>query len=124
MLKVMAPVSAVLVVAGSLYAFAVEKGKAPPESVTLSAATVKVLQEKAKDARIDRLEAEKLAVDLRLAQIQLEKISEQVKKSQEASDKEFIAVCEKAGIPASEVGNYEGGENEKGEFVLKKKAAR
>lgn len=102
-------------------AFADKKG---PESVTLPAASVKVLQEKAKDARIARLEAEKLSRELELGKVQLEKLVEQANKSQEASDKEFIAACEKAGIPASEVNNYEGSENEKGEFVLKRKKAK
>ena len=123
MLKVIAPVSVALVAFVSVFALA-QKGKDAPASVTLSAETVKRLQEKAKDARIARLEAEKLDIELRLGQINLERISEQVKKSQEASDREFVAVCEKAGIPASDVGNYEGSENEKGEFVLKRKATK
>ena len=102
-------------------AFADKKG---PESVALPASSVKVLQEKAKDARIARLEAEKLQREMELGKVQLEKLIEQANKTQGASDKEFVAVCEKAGIPASEVGNYEGSENEKGEFVLKRRAAR
>lgn len=105
-------------------ALAAEKAKVPPETVTLPAATVKSLQDKGKDARLARLEAEKLQRDIELGKMQLEKLIEEAKKTQEESDKAFIAACEKAGIPASEVNNYEGKENEKGEFVLKRKAAK
>lgn len=114
--------SALVLMCSTGMAVAAEKGKAPPESATFSPAVVKTLQDKAKDARIARLEAEKLAREMELGKLQLEKLAEKAKETQESSDKAFIAACEKAGIPSSEVNNYEGSENAKGEFVLKRKA--
>ena len=100
------------------------KPKGAPESVILPPATVKTLQDKAKDARIARLEAEKLSRELELGKAQLEKLIEEAKKTQGESERAFVAACSQAGIPASDVNNYEGAENEKGEFVLKRKAAQ
>lgn len=121
-MKKTAMFAALVFVCSSGWALAGDKGKANvPESVTLDASTVKTLQEKAKDAKLARLEAEKLARDLELGKTTLEKLMEEAKKTQEASDTAFIAECEKVGIPRSEVNNYEGAENEKGEFVLKRK---
>ena len=114
--------AALVCVCVSLNALAGDKGKSLPESATLSPSVVKSLQDKVKDARIARLEAQKLSRDLELGKLQLEKLVEKAKETQTASDQAFVAACEKAGIPGSEVNNYEGGENEKGEFVLKRKA--
>lgn len=99
-----------------------DKPKAPPAEVTLAAATVKELQDNAKDARIAQLEYENLAREIQLAQARLEKLKETAQKAQDSSNAAFRAACVKAGIPASEVDQYEGTAQADGSLLLKRKA--
>lgn len=98
--------------------------KKAPESVTLSAETVKELQNGAKDARIAQLEYENLAREIKLAEARLKDLLDKAKAAQDASNSAFRAACIKAGIPASEVELYEGTPSENGALTLKRKAAK
>lgn len=99
-----------------------DKPKAPPAEVTLTADTVRGLQDGAKDARIAQLEYENLAREIKLAEARLKDLLEAAKKTQEASNAAFRAACVKAGIPASEVDQYEGTAQADGSLLLKRKA--
>lgn len=98
------------------------KPKAPPAEVTLPAGAVKELQDGAKDARIAQLEYENLAREIKLAEARLKDLLEAAKRAQDASNAAFRAACVKAGIPASEVDQYEGTAQADGSLSLKRKA--
>lgn len=115
---------ACVVTACSVVTFADEpkdKPKAAPAEVTLTADTVRNLQDGAKDARIAQLEYENLAREIKLAEARLKDLLEAAKKAQEASNVAFRAACVKAGIPASEVDQYEGTAQPDGSLTLKRK---
>ena len=98
------------------------KPKAPPAEVTLAADTVRNLQDGAKDARIAQLEYENLAREIKLAEARLKDLLDAAKKAQDSSNAAFRAACVKAGIPASEVDQYEGTAQADGSLLLKRKA--
>jgi len=98
-----------------------DKPKAPPAEVTLAADTVRNLQDGAKDARIAQLEYENLAREIKLAEARLKDLLDAAKKAQDASNAAFRAACVKAGIPASEVDQYEGTGQPDGSLLLKRK---
>lgn len=121
---VIALLVACVVTACSIATFADEpkdKPKAPPAEVTLTADTVRNLQDGAKDARIAQLEYENLAREIKLAEARLKDLLEAAKKAQENSNAAFRAACVKAGIPASEVDQYEGTAQPDGSLTLKRK---
>lgn len=95
--------------------------KKAPESVTLAADTVRNLQDGAKDARIAQLEYENLAREIKLAEARLKDLLDAAKKAQDSSNAAFRAACVKAGIPASEVDQYEGTAQADGSLLLKRK---
>lgn len=99
-----------------------DKPKTPPAEITLPAATVKELQDGAKDARIAQLEYENLAREIKLAEARLKDLLDAAKKAQDSSNAAFRAACVKAGIPASEVDQYEGTAQSDGSLLLKRKA--
>ena len=98
-----------------------DKPKTPPAEVTLAADTVRNLQDGAKDARIAQLEYENLAREIKLAEARLKDLLDAAKKAQDSSNAAFRAACVKAGIPASEVDQYEGTAQADGSLLLKRK---
>lgn len=98
-----------------------DKPKAPPAEVTLAADTVRNLQDGAKDARIAQLEYENLAREIKLAEARLKDLLDAAKKAQDASNAAFRAACVEAGIPASDVDQYEGTAQPDGSLLLKRK---
>lgn len=98
-----------------------DKSKAPPAEVTLAADTVRNLQDGAKDARIAQLEYENLAREIKLAEARLKDLLDAAKRAQDSSNAAFRAACVKAGIPASEVDQYEGTAQPDGSLTLKRK---
>lgn len=98
--------------------------KKAPESVTLSAETVKELQNGAKDARIAQLEYENLAREIKLAEARLKDLQTAAKTAQDTANGAFRAACIKAGIPASDVEQYEGSPGADGTLTLKRKATK
>lgn len=112
---------ACVVTACSVATFADDTPKKAPESVTLAADTVRNLQDGAKDARIAQLEYENLAREIKLAEARLKDLLDAAKKAQDSSNAAFRAACVKAGIPASEVDQYEGTAQADGSLLLKRK---
>ena len=102
----------------------VADSKKAPESVTLSADVVKELQNGAKDARIAQLEYENLAREIKLAEARLKDLQTAAKTAQDTANGAFRAACIKAGIPASDVEQYEGSPGADGTLTLKRKAAK
>lgn len=101
---------------------AVAEKKAPPAEVTIPADVTLKLRDAAQQAALKQKEAENLILRIQLAQVELEKLKTEASRLQADANAVYSAAAVKAGVPASDVGEYEGTTNDKGEMVLKRKA--
>lgn len=97
--------------------------KEAPAEATIPAEEVKKLQAAADAAKMARLEAENLALQIERAQGQLKQLQEAFEKARDESNAAFNRAAIKAGIPGAEVTNYEGKLQADGSLKLTKRPA-
>jgi hypothetical protein len=95
--------------------------KKTPDQVIIPADIAIKLQNSAQRAEIKAQEAEILALRIKEANVELEKLRIEGAKLQEEANAAYSAEAIKAGVPPDQVRDYQGVFNPKGEMVLKRK---
>jgi hypothetical protein len=95
--------------------------KKTPEQVIIPADIAIKLQNSAQRAEIKAQEAEILALRIKEASVELEKLRIEGARLQEEANAAYSAEAIKAGVPPEQVRDYQGVFNPKGEMVLKRK---